>query len=95
MVRCALFTQIDKDWVEADNANMAAVISAPKSWVASVGRLSLPKKTERRLHALMERNNDGQLTATERRELAALVEWSENVSLIRAEALKLLGRQPA
>ena len=74
---------------------MEAVISAPKSWVASVGRLSLPKKTAKRLQTLMDRNNDGELTALEKRELAALVEWSENVSLIRAQALQLLGRQPA
>lgn len=74
---------------------MSAVISAPKSWVASVGRLSLPKKADRRLQTLMDRNNEGVLTNAERKELAALVEWSENVSLLRAQALHLLGRQPA
>lgn len=73
----------------------ASIIPAPKSWVASVGRLALPKKTAQRLQALMDRHNDGLLTAAERRELAALVEWSENVSLIRAQALQLLGKQPA
>lgn len=88
-------TQIDKAAARMDSMTMAAVISAPKSWVASVGRLSLPKKTEKRLQDLMDRNNDGQLTATERRELSSLVEWSENVALIRAQALQLLGRQPA
>jgi hypothetical protein len=75
--------------------HMAAVITAPKSWVASVGRLSLPKKSASRLQLLMDRNNDGLLTPAERRELTALVEWSENVSIIRAQALQLLGRQPA
>ena len=74
---------------------MAAVISAPKSWIASVGRLALPKKADKRLQTLMDANNEGQLTAAERRELAALVEWSENVSLLRAQALRLLGRQPS
>ena len=74
---------------------MAAVIAAPKSWVASVGRLTLPKKSERRLQSLMDRNNDGLLTPAERRELTALVEWSENVSLIRAQALQLLGKKAA
>ncbi|MES2735050.1 MAG: hypothetical protein V4672_01945 [Verrucomicrobiota bacterium] len=43
----------------------------------------------------MDRHNDGQLSVTERRELSSLVEWSENVALIRAQALQLLGRQPA
>jgi hypothetical protein len=74
---------------------MAAVIAAPKSWVASVGRLSLPKRSARRLQILMDRNNDGLLTPVERRELTALVEWSENVSLIRAQALQLLGKKAA
>jgi hypothetical protein len=74
---------------------MPAVITAPKSWVASVGRLSLPKKSARRLQTLMDRNNDGLLTPAERRELTALVEWSENVSLIRAQALQLLGKKAA
>ena len=74
---------------------MAAVIAAPKSWVATIGRLSLPKRSERRLQSLMDRNNDGLLTPAERRELTALVEWSENVSLIRAQALQLLGKKAA
>lgn len=74
---------------------MPALITAPKSWVASVGRLSLPKKSARRLQILMDRNNDGLLTPAERRELTALVEWSENVSLIRAQALQLLGKKAA
>jgi hypothetical protein len=43
----------------------------------------------------MDRNNDGLLTPVERRELTALVEWSENVSLIRAQALQLLGKKAA
>ena len=74
---------------------MSAIIAAPKSWVASVGRLSLPKKAQRRLQDLMDLNNDGLLSGTERKELQALAEWSENVSLLRAQALQLLGRQPA
>jgi hypothetical protein len=74
---------------------MAAVISAPKSWIASVGRLSLPRNADRRLQTLMDANNEGRLSAAERKELAALVEWSENVSLLRAQALRLLGRRPS
>jgi hypothetical protein len=86
---------IDKAPATKHNSSMATVISAPKSWVASVGRLSLPKKTQRRLQELMDRNNEGLLSGAERKELQALVEWSENVSLLRAQALQLLGRQPA
>ena len=74
---------------------MAALIPAPKSWVASIGRLALPKKADRRLQALMDRNNEGLLSPSERRELAELVKWSEDISLLRAQALNLLGRQPS
>ena len=42
----------------------------------------------------MDRNNDGLLTDLERTELAALAELSERLSLVRAEALHLLGRKP-
>lgn len=43
----------------------------------------------------MDRNTDGGLTAAEREELEALVELSETLSLVRAQALDVLGRQPA
>jgi len=73
---------------------MPSAITVPESWVVSVGRLSLPEKTNRRLQALMDRNNEGLLSSSEREELESLVEWSESVSLLRAEALRLLGRHP-
>jgi hypothetical protein len=57
-------------------------------------RIALPVKTESRLQQLMGRNNDGTLSAAERDELEALVELSERRSLVRAEALHLLGRRP-
>ena len=74
---------------------MAAVLSAPKSWIESVGKLRLPKDADRRLQRLMDANNEGCLTAADRKELAALTEWSENVSLLRAQALLILGKQPS
>lgn len=42
----------------------------------------------------MGRNNEGLLNVTEREELEALVELSEEMSLVRGEALQILGRQP-
>jgi len=39
-------------------------------------------------------NNEGLLQESEREELEALVELSEQLSLIRGEALQILGRQP-
>jgi len=73
---------------------MAAVISAPVEWIESVGALKLPDKTDRRLQELMDRNNEGEISDSERRELEALVELSERLSLVRAEALHLLGKHP-
>ena len=72
-----------------------SVISAPVDWIESVGRLRLPPRTDRRLQELMDQNTEGQLTEREREDLEALVELSETLSLVRAEALHLLGRKPA
>jgi hypothetical protein len=70
-------------------------IPAPPEWVESVGRLRFPERTQSRMQSLMNRNNEGQLTDNEREELESLVEMSESLSLVRAEALRLLGRKPA
>ena len=69
-------------------------VSAPLDWVESVSELRLPAKSDRRLQVLMDRNNEGQLTEEEQAELESLVEMSETLSLVRAEALHLLGRKP-
>ena len=71
-----------------------AVISAPVDWVESVGNLRLPAKADCRLQELMDRNTEGQLSQQERAELESLVELSETLSLVRAEAIHLLGRKP-
>jgi len=42
----------------------------------------------------MDRNNEGLLQESEREVLEALVELSEQMSLLRGEALQILGRQP-
>ena len=73
---------------------MNAVVSAPRGWVEDVSDLRLPPKADKRLQSLMDRNTEGQLTGGERAELEALVELSERMSLVRAEALHLLGRHP-
>jgi hypothetical protein len=73
---------------------MNSVITAPLEWIESVGNLRLPAKADNRLQSLMDRNNEGLLNEGERDELEALVELSERLSLVRAEALQILGRQP-
>ena len=63
---------------------MSSTIDAPLEWVETVGNLRLPPRADQRLQALMDRNNEGLLTETERAELEALVELSERLSLVRA-----------
>jgi hypothetical protein len=73
---------------------MSATIAAPLEWVESVSDLRLPSRANERLQYLMDSNTEGLLSATEREELEALVELSEQLSLVRAQALRLLGRMP-
>jgi hypothetical protein len=73
---------------------MSTTIPAPSEWVATIGELRLPSKADLRLQQLMDRNNEGALSTLEREELESLVELSERLSLVRAEALQLLGRVP-
>ncbi len=42
----------------------------------------------------MEKNSEGQLSQPEKEELEAMVELSEQLALIRGEALQLLGKRP-
>ena len=69
-------------------------VAAPLDWVETVGNLRLPPKSDLRMQLLMDRHNEGQLTEIELSELESLVELSEWLSLMRAEALHLLGRKP-
>ena len=55
-------------------------------WVEAVGNLHFPLKADRRLVELMDRNNEGLLQESERKELEALVELSEPTSLGRGIA---------
>jgi len=72
---------------------MSATIAAPLDWVEAVGNLHFPIKADRRLQDLMDRNNDDLLDSVERDELEALVELSEQLSLVRGEALQILGKR--
>ena len=73
---------------------MSEVISAPQEWVEAIGELQFPESTDQLLQELMDRNNEGKLTSNEKSELTSLVDLSEKLALIRAEAFQLLGRKP-
>jgi hypothetical protein len=74
---------------------MSAVIEAPIEMVEAVAALRLPPRGDHRLQILMDRNTNGALTPEQKEELEALVELSETISLVRAQALHVLGRKPA
>ncbi|MGO9470361.1 MAG: hypothetical protein ACLQIB_21955 [Isosphaeraceae bacterium] len=74
---------------------MNTVVEAPLEMVEAVAGLRLPPRADHRLQALMDRNNEGALRSDEREELEALVELSETIALVRAQALHVLGRKPA
>jgi hypothetical protein len=71
-----------------------STIAAPVDWIEAVGKLRFPAKADHRLQELMDRNNEGLLQESEREQLEAWVELSEQMSLVRGEALRILGRQP-
>jgi hypothetical protein len=74
---------------------MHGTLSAPVDWIESVSDLKLPPTADQRLLELMDRNNEGLLDERERAELQALVDLSQRLSLVRATAMRLLGRTPA
>lgn len=74
---------------------MTATIAAPASLIEFIGGLRLPEQTDRRLQNLMDRNNEGILQPSEKEDLAALAALSEEISILRAQALQLLGKSPA
>lgn len=73
---------------------MGDEIKIPRQLMEDVAGLRFPTKTDKRLQDLMDRNNDGRLSQTEREELESLVEMSESMSLMRAKAMRVLGRKP-
>ncbi len=73
---------------------MSAVIEAPQTLIESVAAMRFPARMDALLQTLMDRNTEGKLSANEREELEALAELSEKMSLVRAQALRLLGRTP-
>lgn len=73
---------------------MTAVLEAPRELIESFAAVRFPPKTDARLQWLMDRNSAGQLQPHERDELEALMELSEHLSLLRAKALRVLGRVP-
>ena len=73
---------------------MSEMHQVPDEMLNSLAQLRLPPKADQLLQGLMDRNSQGILDADERDELEALVELSEKLSLVRARALRILGKMP-
>jgi hypothetical protein len=73
---------------------MGDEIQPPREFLEEVAALRLPATTDQRLQVLMDRNNDGALSEDERQEMESVVAMSESISLVRAKALRMLGRKP-
>lgn len=70
------------------------MVETPVELVEEIAALRFPPKTDALLQHLMDRNTEGQLTEAEREEFEGLVELSEQIALLRAQALRILGRKP-
>ncbi len=71
---------------------MTTLVEVPRRWVESVSKFRFSERPNQLLQNLMDRNNDGLLNEDERSTLVCLVELSEELSLISAEATRLLGQ---
>jgi hypothetical protein len=89
------YSRRSDDTLKGGGEAMSAVIETPRTMIESLAEMRFPARTDALLQSLMHRNTNGQLTADEREELEALAELSETISLVRAQALRLLGRSPA
>lgn len=69
-------------------------IEIPLDTLNAFAELKFPPRMDKRLQELMDRNSEGRLSDAEREDLAALVELSEELSLVRAQAMHALGRRP-
>lgn len=69
---------------------MTETVAAPVDLLEGVAHLRLPPWANNRLQQLMDANNEGRLSSSDRELLADLAEWSESLSLLRAQALQAL-----
>jgi hypothetical protein len=73
---------------------MGEELNLPRELAEAAAALRFPPETNQRLQYLMDRNTEGDLSSDERKELASLAAMSENIALVRAKALRYLGRGP-
>jgi len=69
--------------------------AAVEKQLEKIAEFTFPSSVQAKFGELMERNNEGELTAEEREELRALVELNELVSILKGQARLLLRFVPA
>ncbi len=65
---------------------MHELVTVPRAALEALEAFRFPPKLDKRLQELMDRNNEGQLSAAEREQLEGLVELSEDIELQRSGA---------
>lgn len=70
------------------------MLETPRELLESVASVRFPPKADARIQSLMDLHSRGLLQPIEKEELEGLVELSENLGLLRAKALHVLGLQP-
>ncbi|GEM_PF-6099611 len=58
-----------------------------------LAEFKFPRATQRRLTRLLDLNNDGELSSEQRHELRALAELSEQIAILKGQAMLVLGRK--
>lgn len=71
-----------------------ARIETPEQLMEAIADFHLPRSTDEHMQRLMDRNNDGELSIEETEELTALADLGTAISLLKAHAMRLLGRKP-
>lgn len=71
---------------------MSITIETPVELLREMAQFEFPPSTQEKLNQLMEKNTEGNLTEPEKKELRALVDINERVSIIKAQAKLLLAQ---
>jgi hypothetical protein len=65
---------------------MSHTVEIPLELLEEVAQLEFPSTTQEALDRLMDKNNEGQLSEEERKELQALVDLNEKVAQLKGRA---------
>ena len=69
------------------------LIPTPRDLLEQAADLQFDPAIDARLQELMERHNFGELSETERNELAGYVALNQRMSIVRGQAMLVLGRK--